>query len=84
MTEAELRHVILDALVTIEKLDGTEAQTARDDARKDIIFGDLGIDSVTVMDFCVLIEDRIGRDLEVVEIVDNPSVNKLARHLAVA
>lgn len=77
----KIRNTILDALVSIEALDPAAAEAARADAGQDIIFSSLGIDSVMVMDFCVLIEDSIGREIEIVELVDNASLNKLARHL---
>jgi len=44
--------------------------------------GELGIDSMAVVDLCMGVEEKTGRELRVEEIIDNPTIDQLAGHLA--
>ena len=48
----------------------------------DIEFASLSIDSIKVVDLCVALEERFGREVTIEELVENPTVSQLAAHLA--
>jgi acyl carrier protein len=82
MNKAEARILILDALQGIKVLDASRKSSLASNPDEDVQLVSFGIDSVSVMDFCLLIENAIGREVEIVELIDHPSVNTLASHLA--
>lgn len=49
---------------------------------QDIELSSLSIDSVNVFTLCMDLEDAVGREINVGELVENSTVLKLARHLA--
>jgi acyl carrier protein len=75
MQEDAAKAAILDVLKELEILHG-QAETG------DIEFAGLGIDSIKVVDLCVALEERFGREVSIEELVENPTVNQLAKHLA--
>lgn len=81
MTRDETKAMLLDLLVSLKLLSAAERIAAN---AKDISFGELGIDSLTVVDLCVGIEEKIGRELRVEEVIDYPTVDLLAAHLSEA
>lgn len=83
MSRDEAKAMLLDLLLAMELLSPSERAVAATAGAKDISFGELGIDSMAVVDLCVGVEERIGRELRVEEIIDNPTVDLLAAHLAV-
>lgn len=82
MNREEARTVLLDVLHSMELISTIQRDSARDPEAEDIEFGELGIDSMAVVDLCLGVEDKTGRELLVEEIIDNPTVNMLAAHLA--
>jgi acyl carrier protein len=48
----------------------------------DVELAALGIDSMAVINFCVALEETLHRDVEIEELIENPSLNQLARHIA--
>lgn len=66
---------ILDVLKELELLTD-KAEMA------DIEFASLSIDSIKVVDLCVALEERFGREVTIEELVENPTVSQLAAHLA--
>ena len=84
MILSDIRSSILNALVGIKVMDDATRADFLANADKDIALVELGIDSVSVMDFCLLIENDVGREIEIIELIDNPSLNTLAAHLAAA
>jgi acyl carrier protein len=82
MIVSDTRTSILNALVGIKVMDDSTRAEFLAEPTKDIALVELGIDSISVMDFCLLIENDIGREIEIFELVDNPSLNILAAHLA--
>jgi len=48
----------------------------------EIVLSELNIDSMKVIDLCNVLEEAIGRDIEIEELVENPSVDALAMHFA--
>ncbi|WP_119391625.1 acyl carrier protein [Taklimakanibacter lacteus] len=66
---------ILDVLKELELLNDKAEMP-------DIEFASLSIDSIKVVDLCVALEERFGREVSIEELVENPTVNQLAAHLA--
>ncbi len=81
MVREEARLMLLDVLASMELISESDKAAAAEGKAGDIEFGELGIDSLAVVDLCSGVEKRIGRELRVEEIVDNPTVNQLAAHL---
>jgi acyl carrier protein len=81
MSADEAKTAILDVLKGLKLVDGETEKLFVDGAR-DIEFGALGIDSITVVDLCVGLEERIGREVSIEELIENATVNKLADHFA--
>lgn len=82
MKREEAKAMLLDVLQSMELLSSAERTAAAEAGADDIQFGGLGIDSMAVVDLCVGVEEKIGRELRVEEIIDNPTVDLLAAHLA--
>jgi acyl carrier protein len=74
MRADEARTAILNVLKGLELVDDDQA------AAPDIEFAGLGIDSMLVVDLCVGLEEQIGREVTIEELIENPTVNQLADH----
>ncbi len=70
----EARAAILSVLKGLELIEGDQT------AGTDIEFASLGIDSMLVVDLCVGLEEQIGREVTIEELIENPTVNQLADH----
>jgi acyl carrier protein len=84
MNQQDAKAMLLDVLLGINLISLEERAKALEPEANDIMLGALGIDSMAVVDLCVGVEERTGRELRVEEIVDNPTVNQLAALLAEA
>lgn len=82
MTTATYRDQIIATLADLGHLDGDRRQALVADEAQDLAFVDLEMDSLTALDFCVSLEDATKKSIEPADLVDHPSVNALARHLA--
>lgn len=82
MNRDATKSMLLEVLCSMELIAHSQKAAALEPGAEDIQLGELGIDSMAVVDLCVAVEDRIGRELRVEEIIDNPTVNLLAAHLA--
>ncbi|WP_119391623.1 acyl carrier protein [Taklimakanibacter lacteus] len=82
MNREEAKSMLLDVLHSMELISKVERDAAAAPGADDIELGRLGIDSMAVVDICVEVEGKIGRELRVEEIIDNPTVDMLAAHLA--
>jgi acyl carrier protein len=82
MTVNEAKTMLLDVLLALELLSPTERAAALESGANDIALGSLGIDSMAVVDLCVGVEERTGRELRVEEIIENPTIDQLAAFLA--
>jgi aryl carrier-like protein len=69
--------VILGALEELGALSDAQARLLEGE---DMDLAALGLDSIKVVDFCLLLEQRIGREVAVDELIMNPTVRKLAAH----
>jgi acyl carrier protein len=49
---------------------------------QDIELSSLSIDSVNVFTLCMDLEDAVGREIKVGELVENSTIMKLAKHLS--
>ena len=70
----EARTAILNVLRGLELVDGEQATAP------EIEFSGLGIDSMMVVDLCVALEEQIGREVTIEELIENPSLVRLADH----
>ena len=82
MTDAEARAIILNALAKAGVLNVDEHARFTRDPAADVPLAALGIDSMAAMNFCVALEEVLLRDVEIEELVENASLARLARHLA--
>lgn len=84
MTADEAKAMILTILQDLELIDEKQKSDVLAGQGADIELAALGIDSMKVVDLCVGLEERIGREVEVEELIENPSVSQLAAHFAKA
>jgi acyl carrier protein len=82
MSRDEAKLMLLDVLLSMELISPAERAAAAEPGASDIALAGLGIDSMAVVDLCVGVEEKTGRELRVEEIIDNPTVDLLAAHLA--
>jgi acyl carrier protein len=80
----EAREKILDVLVGVEIVSTEQRQRLLEEPEGDIELAELGIDSMKIVDLCVGLEERVGREISIEELIENPTVNKLADHFAKA
>jgi acyl carrier protein len=52
------------------------------DASSDIPFEEFGLDSLSTMEICMAVEEKVGIEIDLGDLVRFPSVNALARHIA--
>lgn len=76
MSPGEARETIVSVLAGLGLVDEHQAKA------EDIEFAGLGIDSMKVVDLCMELEERVGREIAVEELIENPTVNRLAEHFA--
>ncbi|MEO6608068.1 MAG: acyl carrier protein [Aestuariivirga sp.] len=81
-TYSENRTLIINALVGIKAFQPEAAAEWIANADRDVELASLGIDSMAVIDLCMDIEKYTGREVLIDELVDNPTLNKLAKHLS--
>lgn len=81
MNSESIRESIIKALHGIKVFNDEVRDAYLADIDKDVALVELGIDSVSVMDFCLLLENDLGREVEILELIDNPTLNTLAKHL---
>ena len=82
MTRNEAKTMLLDVLLALDLMSPAERAAALEPDAKDIALGSLGIDSLAVVDLCVGVEEKTGRELRVEEIIDNPTIDQLSEYLA--
>lgn len=82
MTVDEAKIVILNILQNLELIDEKQKNDVLSGLAADIELAGLGIDSMKVVDLCVGLEEEVGREIEVEELIENPTVNQLAAHFA--
>ncbi|MGE4251603.1 MAG: acyl carrier protein [Parvibaculaceae bacterium] len=84
MNRDEAKSMLLDTLLSLQLISPAERAAATGAGADDILLSGLGIDSMTVVDLCMDIEQKTGRELRVEELIDHPTVDQLAAHLAEA
>jgi acyl carrier protein len=82
VTEAEARDAILNALVSSKILTADRQMELGPHPGSDVELAALGIDSMAVINLCVALEETLHRDVEIEELIEHPSLNQLARHIA--
>lgn len=78
----QFRNHIIATLSSIGQLSDDRVSMLRSSVDADANFVDMEMDSLTALDFCVGLEDAIGGIVEPADLVEHPSVNALAHHLA--
>ena len=84
MTADEAKIAIMNFLQNLELIDEKQKNDVLSGLAADIELAGLGIDSMKVVDLCVGLEEEVGREIEVEELIENPTVNQLAAHFAKA
>ena len=65
-----------------EMISEPERERLEADESADIDLASLQIDSIKIVDWCMDLETILNREVQVEELVENDSLNKLARYLA--
>ena len=78
----DFRNVIINALVSIKCFAPDKAVELSANEGDDVKLVTLGIDSMSVIDLCIDIEDHTGREVLIEELIDTPTINKLAKFLS--
>ena len=84
MNPIDARSMILDVLAATELIDEGRRQDVLAGRAGDIEFAGLNIDSMKIIDLCMGLEERMGRAIRVEELIENPTLRRLADHLAKA
>ncbi len=84
MTSDETRQIIIESLLASNLIDAAERDRFLSDENMDVELASLSIDSLKIVDLCMALESKIKREVQVEELVEHDSLNKLARHLASA
>jgi acyl carrier protein len=78
----DFRDVIINGLVGIKVFSPEQAANASANESIDVELATLGIDSMAVIDLCMDIEEHSGREILIEQLIDNPTINKLAKFLS--
>jgi acyl carrier protein len=82
MSVSEVRKQILDVLVGLELISAEQGNRLLEGPTEDVELAELGIDSMKIVDLCLGLEEQVRREVSVEELIENPTVNKLADHFA--
>ena len=82
MNEPEATKLIMDVLEDLKLVDAEQRRIFEVDGNEDLELAALNIDSMAVIDLCMKLEDGLGREVQVEELVENPKVRQLARHFS--
>lgn len=82
MTFDETRTIIIESLHGIELLSDQDRERLLGEKDADVDLASLSIDSLKIVDWCMALESMVKREVQVEELVENDSINKLARHLS--
>jgi acyl carrier protein len=78
----KFRNAIITALVNIKVFTTEQATATISLDTSDVELASLGIDSMSVIDLCMDVEESTGREVLIEELIDNPTLNKLAKFLS--
>lgn len=81
-TEDDMRVLIVNALVDIKALTADAAKALMKNKTQNLELASLGIDSMAVINFCNALEEGLGREIEIEELVEHATLNSLAKHFA--
>ncbi|MGE0006466.1 MAG: acyl carrier protein [Parvibaculaceae bacterium] len=81
MTANEAKAIILQVLKDLELIDEETAELVAG-GQKDVELSALRIDSIAVVDLCVGLEEHVGREVTIEELVENSTIGRLADHFA--
>lgn len=80
MDQEHILEAILGALLKLNVVSDDQCANVRQN--EDIELRTLSLDSMGLFNFCLDLEDTIGREIQLSELVQNPSVRQLAKHLS--
>lgn len=80
MTNATAERAISSILRNMGALDDCHQELLNSGC--DIRLDTLKLDSVSVFNFCMALEDAIGREISLGELIDNPTIHSLSKHLS--
>ena len=78
----DFRNAIINGLVSVKVFSPEQAAKASANDADDVELATLGIDSMAVIDLCMDIEEHTGREILIEQLIDNPTINKLAKYLS--
>ncbi len=78
----EFRNIIINAIVGIKRATPELAAEWSAQSETDVDLATLGIDSMSIIDLCMDIEQKSGREVLIEELIENPTLNKLAKFLS--
>jgi acyl carrier protein len=81
MSAFDARESILQALQQTGILSPEALKTVQADESADIDFESLDIDSLSVFDLCLSLEEISGVEIEPEDFIDNRTLSSLAKHL---
>jgi acyl carrier protein len=84
MNALDAQSMILDVLRATELIDESRKQDVLAGRAGDIELAGLKIDSMKIIDLCLGLEERMGRQIRVEELIENPTLKRLADHFAKA
>lgn len=82
MTFDECRNIVLDSLLDSRLITDEQRDRLRTECEADLDLASLPIDSMKIVDWCLALENRVKREVQVEELVEHDTLNRLARHLA--
>ena len=78
----ETRQIIISCLDEVKLLEANQKSEILQDQEADVELASLSIDSLKIVDLCMALETALGREVEVEVLIENSSINKLARYYA--
>ena len=82
MNMNDARLLVLKAMRQAEIIGDQDFDRMKSAAESEIQLAELNIDSMKVIDLCNCLEELLGREVQVEELVENPSVGALAKHFS--
>jgi len=82
MTVTEVRRTVLESMFACDMISEPERERLQADESADVDLASLQIDSIKIVDWCMDLETKLNREVQVEELVENDSLNKLARYLS--
>ena len=82
MTVTEVRRTVIESMLACGMISEPEHQRLQSDENADVDLASLQIDSIKIVDWCMDLEAKLNREVQIEELVENDSLNKLSRYLS--